>query len=101
MALNMALNMVLRRMKRSDITVRGFRSSFRDWAAERTRSKGSVIEASLVHSVQDKVEPAYRRTKLLHQRIPLMDAWVAFATSTPGEKVVQVSFISALTTPVS
>jgi integrase len=87
---NMALNMVLRRMARSDITVHGFRSSFRDWAEERTRFKGSVIEAALAHSVKDKVEAAYRRTRLFQQRIPLMDAWAAFAITMPGEKVVKM-----------
>jgi len=87
---NMALSMVLRRMKVSDITVHGFRSSFRDWAEERTQFKASVIEAALAHSVKDKVEAAYLRTKLLQQRIPLMDAWAAFATTMPAERVIQM-----------
>ena len=87
---NMALAMVLRRMKRSDITVHGFRSSFRDWAEERTRFKGSIIEAALAHTVKDKVEAAYRRTKLFTQRIPLMIAWASFATTMPAERVIQM-----------
>jgi integrase len=87
---NMALAMVLRRMKRTDITVHGFRSSFRDWAEERTRFKGSIIEAALAHAVKDKVEAAYRRTKLFTQRIPLMAAWAAFATTIPAERVIQM-----------
>jgi integrase len=87
---DMALAMVLRRMKRSDITVHGFRSSFRDWAEERTRFKDSIVEAALAHTVKDKVEAAYRRTKLFAQRIPLMEAWASFATTTPAEEVVRM-----------
>lgn len=88
---NMALEMILRRMERSDITVHGFRSSFRDWAEERTKFKRSAIEAALAHTIKDKVEAAYLRTKLFDQRIPLMDTWGAFATAAPKPKVVKIS----------
>jgi len=80
----MVFLMALRRMGRADITPHGFRSSFRDWAEERTQFKPSVIEAALAHKVADKVEAAYRRTKLLTQRIPLMDAWARFVVAVPG-----------------
>ena len=60
----MVFLMALRRMGRNDITPHGFRSSFRDWAEERTQFKPSVIEAALAHKVADKVEAAYGRTKL-------------------------------------
>jgi integrase len=72
---NMAMAMVLRRMGRSDITVHGFRSTFRDWAAERTNFPNEVVEMALAHAVEDKVEAAYRRGDLLDKRRRLMDAW--------------------------
>jgi len=61
---NMALLMTLKRMSRGDLTTHGFRSSFRDWAAERTDFAGEVAEAALAHAVGDKVEAAYRRGDL-------------------------------------
>src|SRR6185312_6936082 len=72
---NMALLMLLRRMGRDDITPHGFRSTFRDWAAERTNFPGEVAEAALAHVVEDKVEAAYRRGDLFQKRRQLMDAW--------------------------
>jgi hypothetical protein len=58
---NMAMTAVLRRMGHGDITVHGFRSTFRDWAAERTNFPNEVVEMALAHAVGDKVEAAYRR----------------------------------------
>jgi len=58
----MAMEMVLRRMKIEGATVHGFRSAFRDWAAEQTAFPREVTEAALAHVVGDKVEAAYRRT---------------------------------------
>jgi integrase len=75
---NMALLMMLRRMGRGDITVHGFRSTFRDWAAERTTVVGEVAEASLAHAVANKVEAAYRRSDLFEKRRVLMQQWGAF-----------------------
>jgi integrase len=72
---NMAMAMTLRRMGRGDLTVHGFRSSFRDWAAERTGFPAEVAEMALVHTVSDKVEAAYRRGDLFQKRRQLMDAW--------------------------
>lgn len=72
---SMALLMLLRRMKRSDLTVHGFRSTFRDWAAERTNFPREVAEMALAHAVSDKVEAAYRRGDLFQLRRQLMDAW--------------------------
>ncbi len=57
---NMAMDMLLRRMGR-DVTVHGFRSTFKDWASERTNFPNEVSEAALAHVVGDKVEAAYRR----------------------------------------
>ncbi len=75
---NMAFTMALRRMGRGDITVHGFRSSFRDWTAERTSTPRDVCEAALAHTIRDKVEAAYRRTDLFERRRLLMDDWAAF-----------------------
>jgi len=76
----MSLLMTLRRMGRSDLTTHGFRSSFRDWAAERTNYPREVAEHALAHSLADKVEAAYRRGDLLQKRKQLMDAWAAFCS---------------------
>lgn len=72
---NMAMLKLLARMKRSDLTVHGFRSSFRDWAAERTNFPREVAEMALAHAIGDKVEAAYRRGDLFKKRLLLMEAW--------------------------
>ena len=58
----MTLTKVLRDMSIDDATVHGFRSSFRDWAAEQTSAPGDVVEAALAHTIANRVEAAYRRT---------------------------------------
>jgi integrase len=75
---NMALLMTLRRMKRTDLTTHGFRSTFRDWCAERTVYPAEVAEMALAHAVGDKVEAAYRRGDLFEKRIQLMQDWADF-----------------------
>jgi integrase len=82
---NMAALAVLKRMKRSDLTVHGFRSSFRDWASERTSFPREVIEMALAHAIPDKVEAAYRRGDLFDKRRKLMDAWAQFLEKPPSE----------------
>lgn len=77
---NMALLETLRRMERGDLTAHGFRSTFRDWAAERTSYPGEVVEMALAHTVKDKVEAAYRRGDLFEKRRRLMDDWSAFCS---------------------
>ncbi len=77
----MALEMVLRRMKLNAVTVHGFRSAFRDWAAECTNFTNEVCEAALAHAVTNKVEAAYRRGDLFEKRRKLMDAWAAFCSA--------------------
>jgi integrase len=87
----MALLMTLRRMGRGDTTTHGFRSSFRDWAAERTNFPAEVAEMALAHAVGDKVEAAYRRGDLFAKRRRIMDAWAKFCAAPPtagGGKVV-------------
>ena len=78
---NMALLATLKRMKRADLTAHGFRSTFRDWAAEKTDYPGEVVEMALAHTVANKVEAAYRRGDLLEKRKGLMDEWWSFATN--------------------
>jgi len=78
---NMAMTEVLRRMGRGDLTVHGFRSSFRDWAAECTDFAGEVVEIALAHVVKNKVEAAYRRGDLFVKRRKLMAEWAKYATS--------------------
>jgi integrase len=80
---NMALLMLLRRMKHSDVTVHGFRSAFRDWAAERTNYPSEVAEMALAHAVGDKVEAAYRRGDLFEKRRALADAWAKYCSAPP------------------
>lgn len=63
------------------LTVHGFRSTFRDWAAERTETQSEVVEAALAHVVGDKVEAAYRRGDLFDRRRTLMEAWATFCGS--------------------
>jgi integrase len=75
---NMAFTMLLRRMKRDDVTPHGFRSAFRDWCSEATSYSREVAEAALAHTVGDRVEAAYRRGDLFQKRAALMDAWGAF-----------------------
>ena len=56
----------------------GFRSSFRDWAAERTNTPREVVEAALAHTVHNPTEAAYALSDLFERRRRLMDAWVAY-----------------------
>tara|TARA_B110000881_G_C18547621_1_gene502135 strand:+ start:192 stop:1403 length:1212 start_codon:yes stop_codon:yes gene_type:complete len=82
----MVFLMLLRRMKQ-DITAHGFRSSFRDWASERTNIPRDVCEAALAHSLKDKTEAAYKRTDLFDKRRELMELWTKFATEEHGEVI--------------
>jgi integrase len=77
---DMSLTAVLRRMGRGDITVHGFRSTFRDWCAEAAGSSfpREVCEHALAHSLPNKVKAAYRRGDLLDKRILLMQAWADY-----------------------
>ena len=74
----MAMAMQLRRMKADDITVHGFRSTFRDWASETTSFPHEVCEQALAHAIGNKTEAAYRRGDLFEKRRKLMDAWASF-----------------------
>ena len=83
---------LLRRMGRADITVHGFRSSFRDWAAETTAHPNHVVEMALAHALGNAVEAAYRRGDLFEKRRRLMEDWARYcgtpvARATSGDVV--------------
>ena len=84
---NMAFLMLLRRVNADNVTAHGFRSAFRDWAAERTHYPQAVCEAALAHVLKDKTEAAYFRSDLFDRRRKLMDAWAKFATAKPADVV--------------
>jgi integrase len=69
---------LLRRMQRDDLTVHGFRSTFRDWAAEATNHPREIAEKALAHTVRDETERAYQRGDLLEKRRRLMEDWARF-----------------------
>jgi integrase len=75
---NMAMTMVLRRMKVQNVTVHGFRSSFRDWAGNETEYPREIAEAALAHVVGDQTEQAYRRSDALDRRRKLMEDWAKY-----------------------
>jgi len=79
---NMTLLAVLKRMKLTELTVHGFRSTFRDWAAEQTNFPREVAEAALAHTIGDKVEAAYRRGDLFEKRRGLMAEWAQYCQET-------------------
>jgi integrase len=88
---NNAMLALLERMGRGDITVHGFRSSFKDWASESTGYPPEVAEMALAHVVHDKVEAAYRRGDLFAKRRLLMKAWAEFCLSpSRGNKVISM-----------
>jgi integrase len=90
-----AFRKLLKSLGHADVTVHGFRSSFRDWAGEATNFPREICEAALAHATGDKVEAAYRRGDALEKRRKLMEAWAGFcakpaltgATVTPLRKV--------------
>lgn len=77
---NMAMLQVLRRMGAEGVTVHGFRSSFRDWAADVAHAPREIAEAALAHQVGSEVERAYRRGDALEQRRVLMINWSKYLT---------------------
>jgi integrase len=92
---NMAFLALLKRMGRADLTAHGFRSSFRDWAAERTAYPREVVEMALAHTIADKVEAAYRRGDLFQKRLLLMEAWARHCGFTAADDTDQVSLPAA------
>jgi integrase len=89
---NMAMLAVLKRMGRDDVTAHGFRSTFRDWAAECTDFRSEVVEMALAHTIENKVEAAYRRGDLFQKRRELMEEWARFAGTVSAQAdVVPIS----------
>jgi integrase len=85
---NMAMEMMLRRMKVDDATVHGFRSSFRDWAGNESNFPRELTETALAHVIGDKAEQAYRRSDALEKRRKLMDQWAAYCSTPKTGKIV-------------
>jgi integrase len=80
---NMAMLMLIRRMNYEELTSHGFRSTFRDWIAEKTQYPHELAEMALAHSIGNKVEAAYRRGDMFEKRIQLMQDWADYCY---GEK---------------
>ena len=78
---------VLKRLGYEEITLHGFRSTFRDWCSEAARADREVAEAALSHATGNAVERAYSRSDLFERRIALMDAWGRFCTGARGDVV--------------
>jgi integrase len=79
---DMTLSAVMKRMGLPQFTVHGFRSTFRDWAAETTPYPNEVVEMALAHTIANKSEAAYRRGDLLLKRRQLSDDWATFLNQT-------------------
>lgn len=75
---NMVFLQLLKRIERTDITVHGFRSTFRDWVGETTNYPREVAEAALAHTVKNKVEAAYARGDLFVKRAKMMQDWANY-----------------------
>jgi integrase len=95
---NMAMLALIERMGRTDLTVHGFRSTFRDWAGEKTNYPREVIEHALAHQLKDKAEAAYARGTLFEKRAKLMDQWRTYSETKPQKeagKVIELEASSA------
>ena len=83
--------LVVERLGRTGLTIHGFRSSFRDWAAERTSFDVDTAEAALAHQIGDKVRAAYERGDKFEKRRRLMDAWADYcARAVAADSVVPI-----------
>jgi integrase len=85
---NMAFLMLLRRMGLNNLTVHGFRATFKTWASECTSFQNEIVEAALAHTIGGKVEQAYRRGDLFEKRRRLMQQWATFCTTAPAASSV-------------
>jgi len=85
---NMAMSMILRRLN-TEVTVHGFRSTFRDWVSEETDHSPEVAEMALAHVIKNKVEAAYRRRDLLERRRLLMNDWELYCNNKQPSKIIQ------------
>ena len=87
---SMAMAMLLRRMG-VDVTVHGFRSTFRDWVSEETDHSPEVAEMALAHAIRNKVESAYRRGNLREPRRRLLEHWECYCLSTIKRTAVELT----------
>jgi integrase len=85
---NMAMSKMLKLLGHGEFTVHGFRSTFRDWAADRTTFPREVIEAAMAHVQGDDAEQAYWRSDVFDRRRRLMDAWAAYCEPSAGQSNV-------------
>jgi integrase len=83
---NMAMLELVRGMRGKGATVHGFRSTFRDWAAEQTSYPNELCEIALAHTLSDKTEAAYRRGDMMEKRRRLMADWAAYCEQAPAER---------------
>jgi integrase len=83
---NVALLRLLERMGLNDLTVHGFRATFKTWASELTSSQNEIVEASLAHTIGGRVEQAYRRGDLFEKRRRLVQQWAAFCLNAPAQE---------------
>jgi integrase len=90
---NMSMLELLRGMHGEGLTVHGFRSSFRDWAGDRTNFAREVIEAAMSHQIKDRAEATYRRSAALEKRRQLMEAWARYCAS-PSKDLSSVVSLS-------
>jgi integrase len=96
---NMAMSMLMRRMGYEDFTVHGFRSTFRDWAAERTSYPREVAEMALAHIVSDETESAYFRSDMIEKRRRLAEEWSKWCSrpaKAAGHNVVSIGSKAAV-----
>ena len=82
---------LMRDMRGKGATVHGFRSTFRDWAAEQTAYPNELCEIALAHAVSDKTEAAYRRGDMMEKRRRLMADWAAYCGQNPADRGKVVS----------
>ena len=89
---NMAMLELVRGMRGKGATVHGFRSTFRDWAAEQTSYPNEICEIALAHAVSDKTEAAYRRGDMMEKRRRLMADWARYCEQAPAaeDNVVRI-----------
>lgn len=87
---SVAMTQVSAGVRKRHFTVHGFRSSFRDWAAEQSAHSAEVAEMALAHVVGDKVEAAYRRGDLLKKRFAMMEDWAAYC-GRPARPTIEVA----------
>lgn len=85
-----AFRVLLHGLGLADITAHGFRSTFRDWANERTHYPREVCELALAHDERDQTQGAYSRSDFLEKRRALMSDWAVYATTTPAANVIQL-----------